>query len=262
MKASKELFRLAFTSVLRRGESSNPGDPVSSSSILPLLIQPQLQSFVFKGLNITASEVEDGAQQAVDTIYTHFNSNEHDLRPMIEPQLFSILTATGFPPEPALKHIEKVTLDHVRVVVGGQRDSYLQQPATGEEGKEEKEAGKQISSITPTCVGRDMVILSRDADFEYVPNFFRKFIYLDYTERNMRRLLVEHGMTLQIAVNVNCVLAGPLPGGADNSAECIERWVFESPMDHEFKRELDLRVVDVNTIMNGGEFWEPGEVTF
>ena len=92
MKASKELFRLAFTSVLRRGESSNPGNPVSSSSILPLLIQPQLQSFVFKGLNVTASEVEEGAQQAVDTIYTHFNSNEHDLRPMIEPQLFSIMT--------------------------------------------------------------------------------------------------------------------------------------------------------------------------
>ena len=257
MKASKELFRLAFTSVLRRGGSSNPGDPVSSSSIPRLLIQPQLQSFVFKGLNITASEVEEGAQQAVDTIYTHFNSNEHDLRPIIEPQLFSILTANGFPPEPALKHIEKVTLDHVRVVVGGQRDSYLQQPATAEEeGKEEREAGKQISSITPTCIGRDMVILSRDADFEGVPNFFRKFLFLDYTEQYMQTLLVEHGMTIQIAVNVNCVLAGPLPGSADNSPECIERWVFESPMDHEFKRELDLRVVDVNTIMKGGEFWE------
>ena len=72
---------------------------------------------------------------------------------------------------------------YVRVVVGGQRDSYLQQPATAEEeGKEEGEAGKQISSITPTCIGRDMVILSRDADFEGVPNFFRKFL-LDYTEQ-------------------------------------------------------------------------------
>ena len=37
--------------------------------------------------------------------------------------------------------------------------------------------------------------------------------------------------------------------------EVCQRWVFESPMDAQFKQNLDWRVVDVNNVMDGAQFW-------
>ena len=162
-------------------------------------------------------------------------------------------------PRPALQRIDGVTLDHVRIIVGGQRETFSP-TKTAEE-------NAVATGITPTSVGRDMVILSRDADFEGVPDMVRRFLFLDYTEQYLRSLLVDHGMTVQFAVDVNCVLNAPsssaAPGDEEQATfpvepgtqEVCQRWVFESPMDAQFKQNLDWRVVDVNNVMDGAQFW-------
>ena len=95
----------------------------------------------------------------------------------------------------------------------------------------------------------------------------RRFLFLDYTEQYLRSLLVDHGMTVQFAVDVNCVLNAPsssaAPGDEEQATfpvepgtqEVCQRWVFESPMDAQFKQNLDWRVVDVNNVMDGAQFW-------
>ena len=257
---------MAFPSLWRKGVTHAGDQLLSGSGILGLLIQPQLQSFVFKGLDITAGDVEEGAEQAVKMVYAHRNTGDADaprLLSLCEPRLCSKMAAADCAewPRPALQRIDGVTLDHVRIIVGGQRETFSP-TKTAEE-------NAAATGITPTSVGRDMVILSRDADFEGVSDMVRRFLFLDYTEQYLRSLLVDHGMTVQFAVDVNCVLNAPsssaAPGDEEQEAafpvepagtqEVCQRWVFESPMDAQFKQNLDWRVVDVNNVMDGAQFW-------
>ena len=92
---------------------------------------------------------------------------------------------------------------------------------------------------------------------------------LDYSEEYLRSLMMKNGMTIQVAVDLNCVLAGPpsirttieneAGKGSDvheqETQQICQRWLFESPMDAHFKEDLDWQVVDVNGVMSGAEFW-------
>ena len=144
---------------------------------------------------------------------------------LCEPRLCSKMAAADCAewPRPALQRIDGVTLDHVRIIVGGQRETFSP-TKTAEE-------NAAATGITPTSVGRDMVILSRDADFEGVSDMVRRFLFLDYTEQYLRSLLVDHGMTVQFAVDVNCVLNAPsssaAPGDEEQEAAAQIKQTFE-----------------------------------
>ena len=241
---------MAFPSLWRKGVTHAGDQLLSGSGILGLLIQPQLQSFVFKGLDITAGDVEEGAEQAVKMVYAHRNTGDADaprLLSLCEPRLCSKMAAADCAewPRPALQRIDGVTLDHVRIIVGGQRETFSP-TKTAEE-------NAAATGIKPTSVGRDMVILSRDADFEGVSDMVRRFLFLDYTEQYLRSLLVD----------LNAPSSSAAPGDEEQATfpvepgtqEVCQRWVFESPMDAQFKQNLDWKVVDVNNVMGGAQFW-------
>ena len=237
-----------------------------SFNILGPLIQPQLQSFVFRGLGIEVSDVADGARQAVSTIFSHRNDTPDAprLTEMVEPRLCSRMAAADCAewPRPELLRIEKAAVDHIRLIIGGQRKN-------ASRGQRMKSLARKESGITPTSIGRDLIILSRDNDFRGIPKFFRKIALLDYSEEYLRSLMTKSGMTIQVAVDLNCVLAGPpsIRTTIENEAEkgsdvhdqetqqICQRWLFESPMDANFKEDLDWQVVDVNGVMGGAEFW-------
>ena len=110
---------MAFLSLWRKGVTHAGDQLLSGSGILGLLIRPQLQSFVFKGLDITAWEVEEGAEQAVKMVYAHRNTGDADaprLLSLCEPRLCSKMAAADCAewPRPALQRIDGVTLETIK----------------------------------------------------------------------------------------------------------------------------------------------------
>ena len=273
-----------MASLWRRGAAATKTSSTAFSEVLSYLIQPQLQSFLFKGLKLTSDEVEEGATQAVAAVYAHRNSGDGSPRliDMVEAKLCSRMAAADCAewPRPQLLSIEGAALDRVRLIIGGQGGGGGA-GVNAASAEDAKDAGffatKTVSAedpvsqnaISPVTVGNDLVILSRTADFQGVPDIFRKMLLLDYTEQYLHSLMIDHGMTMQLIVDVDLVLAAPPASKLKEESEsetetnesgeqiqkCSQRWVFESAMDARFKQDLDWRVVDVNGTMDGAEFW-------
>jgi len=274
----------------------------SVQGCLSLLVQPQIRKSVFGGLEMTASEFEDGALQAAQTVYLELKSNStsnctsptdrsrklsDSLADLCEENLVRWLSSE-VKALPAVQHdggrsaaavsVESVSFEHMRHVVGGgrqQANTWKQQKQTAIEDCEDDNAATSVV-IDPVAVGDGLVILARRGDFGDVPEWAQSLLGLRISDTYCRKLMQDHGLAVQCAVDVTCRMmaigettaAGgegddevAAPHQGTTSAEtgsgfCVtQQWLFESgTLDPEFSLPPQWRVVDING-SGGGDFW-------
>jgi hypothetical protein len=216
---------------------------------LSLLIQPKIRDFVFKGLEMSTSDFENGAEQAAQTVYHHMKAAESNVAPtsivssralaleqslegLCSSELVQHLAAETIPDEGVV--VDNVTFAHTRLVVGGGR----------------MQAESWRASVDPVDVGDGLVILARSGDFGALPDWVQSLFGLRISDQYCRKLMLEHGLTVQCAVNVACRIGG------DANETFEQQWLFESgTLDPAFKRPPQWQVVDINGIGALDKFW-------
>lgn len=214
---------------------------------LSLLVQPKIRDFVFPGLEMSTTDFEVGAQQAVQTVCRYLESAgrtspstatgravalRDSLEGLCELRFVELLAAEAFPAGAVA--VEGVSLAHTRLVVGGGR----------------LQAESWRANVDPVEVGDGLVILARRGDFGALPSWAQSLFGLRISDQYCRDLMCAHGLTVQCAVNVACRVVG-------GTAETFEQqWLFESgTLDPAFQRPPQWRVVDINGIGESGNFW-------
>ena len=217
---------------------------------LSLLIQPKIRDFVFKGLEMSTSDFESGAEQAAQTVYHHMKAAdsatptppstaatrtlalEQSLEGLCNNEFVPRLATESVPDEGVV--VEGVSFAHARLVVGGGR----------------LQAESWRAKVDPVNVGDCLVILARSGDFGALPDWVQSLFGLRISDQYCRKLMLEHGLTVQCAVNVACRTGG------DAKETFEQQWLFESgTLDPAFQRPPQWQVVDINGIGMLDDFW-------
>mmetsp|Transcript_85464 Transcript_85464/g.171117 ORF Transcript_85464/g.171117 Transcript_85464/m.171117 type:complete len:280 (+) Transcript_85464:209-1048(+) len=253
----------------------------SVQGCVSLLIQPQIRKFVFKGLEMTASDFEEGALQAARTVYDRSlesaTTSSSDCAPskdrlerlgdslagLCEESLVERIAEHAFPGSKEggsfTVEVESARFAHMRLVVGGGRQL----------------ADTWRDAVDPVVVGDGLVVLARRDAFGDVPAWVQTLLGLRISNDYCRRLMVDHGLAVQFAVDLTCRIVSK--GGGDDTAAhqdgheslsgnseddgtgssfITQQWLLESStLDPAFTRPPDWRVIDINGSGGWSDFW-------
>lgn len=242
------------------------------SRLLGFLIQPQLQSFVCKGLRMEQHEFVVGAGYAVERVLDEARGlqqnrngaveDDNPLENLMEEKLATVVTtAAQFNTVPSILDVHNATLSHMNVIIGATRQS-----------------GPGNAHAT---VGDHLVIVVNDEDLNpELPPWLTGMLVrsVDF----QRQVILNRGFTVQFACDFDMSLSFPessasgvtastatatAADGAEHILACVggvpefeerqnHRLVFEAELDAYFRTPPVWRLVDINGCMAGNKFWE------
>jgi hypothetical protein len=228
------------------------------------MLQPQLRSFLFKGLGCSRGDLENGcagAFRALSPLLLCSNSDSRDavshrvwsadddelIRGAVDEALYQHLLIEVGARQAAgafvTSELRATTLSAVHLILGAQREGF---------------AAKDYEARA--LIGDHLHVCGAVSDFAVGTDALEPRYHLRMSEAQ-RQIAGAHGLTAQlhVAFETDATLTEtPLDGGASvlqQPQRVTTEWVFESAFDSRLTNDPDWKVVDIDGVLGGNRFW-------